>query len=233
MIDNNLYKEDSNLSLEEIISAIEFCPLLKDFGISPEATTVRRYDSGEMVSDQVDGQPSVCLVASGIVDVYSVAVDGRDVQLNALQPGDCFGISNLLSTASLETVLRCRTETVLILIPKQVLISKMENNPILAMHYAAYCNQKIQFLLSRIEQLTIQSSRCKVIKYLLSQHQDGVVKPHGSREDLARQLGISRAALFRELSYLQDKGILTTEGSSMTILDLAALEKLFNQHTRG
>lgn len=221
------------MSLEEIISAIESCPLLKDFGISPEATTVRRYDSGEMVSDQVDGQPSVCLVASGIVDVYSVAVDGRDVQLNALQPGDCFGISNLLSTASLETVLRCRTETVLILIPKQVLISKMENDPILAMHYAAYCNQKIQFLLNRIEQLTIQSSRCKVIEYLLSQHQNGVVKPHGSREDLARQLGISRAALFRELSYLQDKGILTTEGSSMTILDLAALEQLFIQHTRG
>lgn len=215
---------------QEIASAIESCGLLKNFGILTEQTTVRRYRSAQIVSDQMEGQSSVCLVVDGLVDVYSVAMDGKDVQLNTLRPGECFGICNLLAPANLETVLRCRKETVLIFIPKKVLISAMENNPSLAMQYATHCNQKIQFLIRRIELLTMQSCRGKVIEYLLSQRQgDDLVRPNGSREDLARQLGISRAALFRELSYLQAQGCLISEGSAIAITDPAALEQLLYQ----
>ena len=48
----------------------------------------------------------------------------------------------------------------------------------------------------------------------------------GSREDLARRLGVSRAALFRELAALQSMGVLRSEGILLTVLDAPALEKL-------
>ena len=38
-----------------------------------------------------------------------------------------------------------------------------------AMAYAALCNAKIQFLLSRIEMLTMQSCRGKVLAFLLAE----------------------------------------------------------------
>lgn len=220
------------MTTEEIQSTLEACPLLRGCGIAPEHMTARKFRCGQIISDRAEGRSSVGLVASGQVDVYSVAMDGRDVQLNVLEPGECFGISNLLSPADLETVLRCRTETVLLFLPKEILIAAMENDAALAMRYAAHCNQKIQFLIHRIELLTIQSCRGKVIEYLLSQKErDDMVRPNCSREDLARRLGVSRAALFRELSYLQGRGLLASEGSAIVLLDKTGLEQLLYQRS--
>lgn len=193
---------------------------------------VRRCKNGQIVSDRVQNQEAVGLVASGMVDVYSVAMDGRDVQLNSLSAGDCFGICNLLCPAALDTVLRCRTETELLFIPKSTLIAAMQADAALAMRYAAYCNQKIQFLIHRITLLTMQSCRGKVIEYLLSQRKpDGRVMPGCSREDLARRLGVSRAALFRELSFLQNRGLLVLEGAGFAVSNPAPLEALLYNQT--
>ena len=40
-----------------------------------------------------------------------VTLDGRDVQLNSIGAGECFGICNLLVAEPLQTVLRCAEET--------------------------------------------------------------------------------------------------------------------------
>lgn len=220
------------MTTQQMLTALEACPLLQGCGIDPARMCLRRCRAGQIVSDRSDGRAAVGMVASGQVDVYSVAMDGRDVQLNVLKSGDCFGISNLLCPTALETVLRCRTETELIFIPKDALIQALQADAALALRYAAYCNRKIQFLIHRIELLTMQSCRGKVIEYLLSQRrEDGRVTPGCSREDLARRLGVSRAALFRELAFLQAQGLLALKGPAMAVTNPAALEKLLYQRT--
>ena len=103
----------------------------------------------------------------------------------------------------------------------------MEQDAGLSLRYAKLCNEKLQFLLRRIELLTMQSCRGRVIAHLLaSQDLNGRVMLTGSREDLARQLGVSRAALFRELAALQSTGALRAEGNLLTVLDAPKLEKL-------
>ena len=159
--------------------------------------------------------------------VYSVALDGKDVQLSTLPAGECFGVCNLLADAELETVLRCGKETEVLYIPKAALLACMERDAGLSLRYAKLCNRKLQFLLRRIELLTMQSCRGRVIAHLLaSQDRNGSVKLTGSREDLARRLGVSRAALFRELAALQSMGVLRSEGNLLTVLNAPALEKL-------
>ena len=167
------------------------------------------------------------MIVSGRVEVYSVALDGKDVQLNALTAGECFGVCNLLADTELETVLRCGEETEVLYIPKAVLLACMERDAGLAMRYAALCNRKLQFLLRRIELLTMQSCRGRLIAHLLEQQDEkGVVRLAGSREDLARRLGVSRAALFRELSALQSMGAAAVDGNSIRIQDRPLLEEL-------
>lgn len=53
-----------------------------------------------------------------------------------------------------------------------------------------------------------------------------MVRLAGSREDLARRLGVSRAALFRELSALQSMGAAAVDGNSIRIQDRPLLEEL-------
>ena len=201
--------------------------LLAGTSLPLERVTAQKFRAGQIISDRPSGVLSVGLIVSGRVEVYSVALDGKDVQLNTLTVGECFGVCNLLADTEMETVLRCGEETEVLYIPKTVLLSCMEQDAGLAMRYAALCNRKIQFLLRRIELLTMQSCRGRLIAHLLEQQDEvGVVKITGSREDLARRLGMSRAALFRELSVLQSMGAVSVDGNSITVEDRPLLEEL-------
>ena len=200
-------------------------PLLAGVSLPAEQARVQSFPAGHILSDRPGGVPSVGLILSGRVEVYSVALDGKDVQLSTLPAGECFGVCNLLAGAE--------QETEVLYIPKPVLLACMERDAGLSLRYAELCNQKLQFLLRRIELLTMQSCRGRVIAHLLAgQDRNGCVKPTGSREDLARQLGVSRAALFRELAALQSMGVLRSEGNLLTVLDTPALEKLLYHPSR-
>lgn len=183
-----------------------------------------------MVSDCPKGIPSIGLVLSGRIDVYSVAIDGRDIRLNSLSFGECFGIGNLFMEGELTTVLRCTEETAILYIAKEQVIRILQSDIAFSLRYASLCNEKIQFLIRRIEQLTIQGCRSKVIAYLLA-HRDscGEVQLSYTREEWARYLGVSRAALFRELATLQDQGALTIRNTSFHTADKELLERLLYQ----
>ena len=188
----------------------------------------RQYRAGQLISDNPNGVRSVGLVMSGRVDVYSVTLDGHDVHLNTLCKGECFGISNLLVGEELKTVLRCAEAAEILYLPKHALLQAMRKDPKLSLVYAEHCNRKLQFLIERIELLTLQSSRNKMIAYLLTQQdENGNIHLRGSREDLARKLGISRSALFRELALLQRRGAVRTNSDhTLNIPDNALLETL-------
>lgn len=185
---------------------------------------------GQIISDCPWGIPSVGVIASGRVDVYSVAIDGRDVQLNSLEAGECFGICNLMVPNELETVLRCAQDGEILYIAKNAILKAMEENPSVLRQYMTLYNKKIQFLLGRIELLTMQSCRGKLLAFLLAQQDNGgCVRMNGSREDLACMLGISRAALFRELAMLQTQGLIQAKGTMLKLLDVPRLEAILYQ----
>lgn len=124
-----------------------------------------KFRAGQIISDSMHGLSSVGVVENGRVDIYAVALDGRDVQLNSIGAGECFGICNLLVAEPLQTVLRCAEETTVRFWEKEALVAAMRGDAALAMAYAALCNAKIQFLLSRIEMLTMQSCRGKCWRF--------------------------------------------------------------------
>lgn len=211
----------------ELGAKLALSPLLAGMEIPPEQLSVQQYRAGQIVSDCYKGTPSVGLVTVGRLEVYSVALDGKDVLLNELTAGECFGICNLLAPSELETVLRCGTESEILYIPKSVLRQCLTKDSTFALRFGTVCGKKLQFLLRRIELLTMQSCRGRVIAFLLSrQDQNGTVHLHGSREDLARHLGVSRAALFRELAALQAMGTVAAHESGLSVLDSQQLEHL-------
>lgn len=110
-------------------------PFLAGASLPPEQVTAKRFRAGQIISDRPGGVSSVGMIVSGRVEVYSVALDGKDVQLNALTAGECFGVCNLLADTELETVLRCGEETEVLYIPKAVLLACMERDAGLAMRY--------------------------------------------------------------------------------------------------
>ena len=161
------------------------------------------------------------------MDVYSIALDGREILLSQLERGDCFGVVNLLTNTEFPTVLRCRTDTTLATMPKSRFLSVMEKNSELALRYARFCNRKMQFLIRRIEFLTMQSGKKKLVQYLLEEpRRGGRFGKNVSRDELASILGISRASLFRELAGLTKQGLIALRGSEICLLKPDELEQI-------
>lgn len=208
-----MYRVDREMDIREKLS---ICPLLAELPLRQTDVSERSFRAGQIISDRLGGIPAVGMILSGRVDAYSVALDGKDVLLNSLTSGECFGVCNLLAKAELKTVLRCAEDTTILYVTKPVLLSLMKQKVDFAVRYAEMCNQKIQFLIHRIELLTMQSCRGRVIAYLLEKKDaSNLVHVTVSREDLARQLGVSRAALFRELSTLQGRNAISAEGNTI------------------
>lgn len=201
-------------------------PLLN--GCDPEALSpvVRRYPAGAAIGESDTGEPCVGLVVEGLVDVWSVAVDGNGVLLSSLRRGECYGISNLLR-GEMETRLRAATAVTAACVSKTKLEAAFARDGRLAMRYAAICNEKIQFLLRRIAMLTAQTTRGRLVSWLLLHTaEDGRVASTLTKTDLAAALSISRAALYRELNALRDAGCLRLQGDLMTVTDRAGMEAM-------
>ena len=181
-------------------------------------------EGGEL-SDVWQDLPCVCLILSGRVNAFAVAIDGKDTLLNTLGPGDCFGVSNLTSGEKLPTRLVCAEPVRAAFAEKAELLRAMETDSALAMRYVRLLNGKLSLLIQRIEMLTAQSCRGRLIAcLLLHRSEDGTVNLGCTREELASRIGMSRAALFRELGALGKAGVLLTKGSRIIVPDAEALE---------
>ena len=203
--------------------------LLRDCDPDALQPRVRRHPTGALLCDTLDGTPCVGLVVSGLIDVWSVAPDGNGVLLSALRPGDCFGICNLLRGGQLGTQLRCAAGSTVAWIPKDRLEAAFEKDSCLALRYAALCNEKLQFLLRRIAMLTAQTARGRLVSWLLLHAEDdGRVVTPLTRTELAASLSVSRAALYRELNALAERGALAMTGDEIIVLDRPALEGILN-----
>ncbi len=206
-------------------TALSKSPLLRECAPDTLSPVICTYEDGAAVSDQLEGKPCVGLVIMGCVYVSSDTPDGRDVHMSMLEEGDCFGIANLFDDEPLQTVLRCEGKTEIAYIAKETLIALLEENRAFSNCYIRLTQQKLQFLLKRIELLTIQNHQVRLIVWLLGQDGEEIRFP-GNREALAAHLGMSRAALFRELARLDSQGLISTKGTLVRILNRPGLSAL-------
>ena len=213
------------MGYREIREVMEASSVLQGSGIKESCVQVRVCKKGQIVSDWWHNERVVGLVAEGSLDVYSIAMDGRELILSSLERGDCFGIINLMTETEIPTVLKCRTDATLLLIPREEVRKAVEKDQELALRYAVLCNRKMQFLIRKIEFLTMYSGRKRLIQFLLSSSgPSGRVDSAGTREDMASMLGISRASLFRELADLQEEGLICQKRGRIQVLNREAME---------
>jgi cAMP-binding proteins - catabolite gene activator and regulatory subunit of cAMP-dependent protein kinases len=227
------------LSKEDVRNKESMLEVLRNsqwFGICKEGIETflfRNLKKGEEITEQIDGIAYAGIVSFGSVMVFSTADDGTQVALSLLEAGEIFGVANLYSQERLVTHLYCQEETSIIFIPKRHFVKCMAQDEELFMLYIKMCNEKIHFLLEKIGMLTMQNSKRKLIQFLFSKEKEGHIQLECSREELAKRLGISRATLFRDIAWLQNRKSILVEGKNLYITDEDALAKiLFGNNTK-
>ena len=93
---------------------------------------------------------------------------------------------------------------------------------LLRRNYLTYLTGRIRFLNARLGSLAVGDTEGRVVRYLLSSLSYGAVECSAS--GLARQLGISRASVYRAFQDLEQAGLIRREGRAILVPDPAALE---------
>ncbi len=193
-------------------------------GLLPDAWTMR-FTDGQRLSEYADDQRSVGVIVRGLADIWCPASDGTWTLLNTIRHGDCFGIAYLTEGEAMLTRVEAKGACEAVFIRKSLIRSLLMTDAAFAERYYALCNRKLRFLLSQISILTAQSCRTRLIAYLLCHRDaDNCVALHGAKDDLASRLSVSRAAVYRELGELKQRGLICPEKRQIRVPDPEKLE---------
>jgi CRP-like cAMP-binding protein len=206
---------------QEELTLLAGCPLFRQADGSLlrsltelEGAGLVRFDPGVVYSPRHFRR---CL---GVVLSGRLQVTKGSLAVSVLQPGDLFGAAALYSdepefasTITAKGPSRC-------LMLEQFLVNRLlaEHSQIRE-NYLRYLTGRIRFLSGRLQTLAQPGVEGKLARYLLAN--GGSSCP---ATELCRQLGISRASLYRAFSALEAGGLIVRKGKSIAVIDPAGLE---------
>ncbi len=165
---------------------------------------------GRFIDDEYSCLSYVAVLEEGKVSV----LDENNMLITILRNGDVYGVSNLFNEKRLPSVLKCEENSRLSLYLKSDVRSVLFSSQELMERYCALLNDKISFLISRLEVVSAASNRERLCKYLLSASSPVFKR----KEELASFLFMGRSALFRELKFLESEGCIES-GADIKVID--------------
>ena len=136
-----------------------------------------------------------------------VLVTKGSLTVSTLEPGDLFGAAALYNDApDYATTLTAQGICRCLLLDQELLDRLLGEEALLRRNYLTYLTGRIRFLNARLGSLAVGDTEGRVVRYLLSSLSYGAVECSAS--GLARQLGISRASVYRAFQDLEQAGLI-------------------------
>ena len=162
----------------------------------------------------------------GVLLEGQLQVTKGELSVSVLQPGDLFGAAALYSDAAeFATTITAKKDSRCLLLPQKLVDHLIAKDAAFRERYLRYLTGRIHFLSSRMDSLSQHGAESKLARYLLSNMGgDGTIT--SSATDLAKRLGLSRASLYRAFEVLEEGGLITRTGKTISIPDPAGLESI-------
>ena len=195
----------------------------KELDVVRAAATEKHYPKNAVVLTEGETGDSLYMIQSGKVKVFIGDEDGREIILKILGPGAFFGEMSMIDkqprSASVTTL-----EASTFLVLTHVMFEKcVEQEPRIATHVMQILAHRVREADKKIGTLALMDVYGRVASTLLelAVYQDGklVVGEKLSQQDLANMVGASREMVNRILKDLSDRGFITVESKSITIIN--------------
>jgi CRP/FNR family cyclic AMP-dependent transcriptional regulator len=199
---------------------------------------LRQYPRNSFVFLEGEPPTAAFAVKSGRVEILTISDTGREVGYSIRQPGEVFGISELI----VQREVRARTTRVLedselIVLPRDEFYALIAERPeiTLALFASALDRGIEQVGLKR--DLTGTSARFRVaatLEYLASRSSrsrpsGGLITVRVTHEQLSRLCGLTRQTVTSELDRLESEGVLDLKSRYIVVLNRAALQATSEQ----
>ena len=189
---------------------------------------IRAVDKGETLFHQYDEANAVYLVQSGCISIFLSTADGRELVINEMYPGDCFGELSLITRQTRSTGAMGREYSRLIVIPNDVFQSGLELAPELKTRILETTAARLRESSERESALAFMDSNARIARVLimLEHHSggDGVVEI--TQEELAGHVGVTRQTVAKTLSVWRESGWVETGRGSIHIINHEEIQKI-------
>jgi CRP/FNR family transcriptional regulator len=183
---------------------------------------------GSFLFFQADPAKDVYLVRKGAIAIQLNNPDGRELIINEMDPGDCFGELGILTGRPRSTSAEAITDSEVLVIPRGDFQAAIEREPLLARRLLEITAQRLQNSSKREEALAFHDARQRLARQLLELDQSASEKGYLtlSQEELAQRAGLTRQTVAEILGRWRQMGWLLTGRGHIVLLNRHELNAL-------
>lgn len=190
-------------------------------------TMEKEFQSGEAIIWQGDPCESVYCVITGEVEVFRLSPAGREQILDRMSIGQWFNlVPALIADARNQSSVRALKDCRLLAISRSNFTHLLVYIPAFGLAVSRYFAQRLAYMTSLIETLSLYSVRQRLAQFLISQADadggGGAVR--WTQTDIANRLGTVRDVIGRTLRKMADEGMLRIERENILLLDREKLQ---------
>ena len=174
------------------------------------------------------------VVVYGLLKLSISSQQGSDKVLELIRGGQSFGDAMLFLDESYPFSAEALEDSLLIKIPKHVLLRLLEKSPESALYLMTEMSRRLHGFMRNVERYSVQNSTQRVIDYLLQTsalQSSDVVRLELKKHMLASYLNLSPETLSRVLHQLSDEELIKVHGATIHIVSSQRLELYQRQIT--
>jgi CRP/FNR family transcriptional regulator, cyclic AMP receptor protein len=195
---------------------------------------VERYPAGREIFAKGSPGQSMMAVLRGIVRVSSLSLDGKEIILRVVHPGEIFGEIAMLDGEERTGIATASEDCELLVLNRRDFMPILERHADICLILLRIVCRRLRQTSEQVEDVLFRHLESRIAKALLQLAQDsgqrdrdGVsIDLHLSQRELANFVGGSRESVNKHLQMLHRKGLIDLRKGSIMIRDLAGLEQM-------
>ena len=188
----------------------------------------RRYPRNEVIFHQDDPGNCLFVLVSGSVKIIRRSIDGRELILSLIAPGEYFGELSLLDGEPRSADAVALEPSELLLLPRDTFLRTLEASPDAAIRLLASLSRHYaRRLTDVVEDATFLDVSARLARVLvhLTRSTDGGSMPRTqlTQTALAAMVGATRESVNKWIGFFERRGWVRRERGELVILDLEGL----------
>jgi len=190
-------------------------------GVSVE----RQLARAQTLFFQNDAADAAYVLYSGSIAILLTTTDGRELVINEMCAGDCFGEVALLTDSSRSTSAVAQEACRVLVIPRKEFLAAITSEPPLMRHMIYLLAQRLRDGTQRERALAFLDAPTRLARILIELDRAASAKGYVtiSQEDLAQRIGATRQTTAKVLGQWRRKGWIVTGRGRIVVLNRAAV----------
>ena len=187
------------------------------------------YEKGMQVHRSDMGCKGAVLVLAGVLRVYIVSDEGREVTLFRIHEGEScvLSASCLLDAIQFDVLIEAAEAVQSLVIPVSVLHPIMENNPYVGYYLYKQVTERFSDVMWMMQQILFMGADRRVAIFLWDELvRAGRPVLSMTHYEIARNIGSAREVVSKVMKYMAEEGIVSLRRGRVEILDKGKLQKL-------